>query len=205
MRHGPFVLFLGTFLLCAGILCLVFPIERALLIGFDLAAGLFSALTLLAAARAEPTHLRQTASRDDGGRGILLLVAFLLVAVTLVAVGLEVVNGRQMKVEEVLLVILTLCLSWLFGNLVWARHYAHMFYDQKEGRDRQGLIFPGTHAPDLHDFIYFALVLGMTFQVSDVQIASSEIRRAATLHSVAAFFFNIGVVALTMNLIARGT
>jgi uncharacterized membrane protein len=204
MRHGPFVLFLGVFVLCAGVLCLVLPAERALLAGFDVAAALFSAMTFRAAGRAEPALLRRTASRDDGSRGFLLLIAFLLGVVILVAVGVEVISGKRMRPEEVVLVILTLGLAWLFGNLVWARHYAQMFYDQQKGKDRQGLIFPGTRMPDLHDFIYFALVLGMTFQVSDVQIASPAIRRAVTLHSMTAFFFNIGVVALTVNLIASG-
>lgn len=50
--------------------------------------------------------------------------------------------------------------------------------------------------------MYFAFVLGMTFQVSDVQIASRAMRRFALLHSMLAFFFNVVIIALTVNIIA---
>jgi uncharacterized membrane protein len=101
------------------------------------------------------------------------------------------------------LVVATLTIAWLFGNMVCALHYAHMFYDPAPGGgDHAGLVFPGTERPDFQDFCYFASVLGMTFQVSDVQIVSSRIRRAATVHALVAFFFNIGVVALAVNVVA---
>jgi uncharacterized membrane protein len=52
------------------------------------------------------------------------------------------------------------------------------------------------------DFFYFSLVLGMTFQVSDVQITSRKLRRMATLHGLLSFLFNTVIVALTVNLVA---
>ena len=42
----------------------------------------------------------------------------------------------------------------------------------------------------------------MTFQVSDVQISARALRRIALLHSVLAFFFNVVIIALTVNIIA---
>ena len=65
-----------------------------------------------------------------------------------------------------------------------------------------GLEFPGGLAPDYWDFIYFSLVLGMTFQVSDVQITSRKLRRLATLHGLIGFLFNTVIVALTVNIAA---
>lgn len=86
---------------------------------------------------------------------------------------------------------------------MYAVHYAHMFYDRDAGGgDHKGLNFPGTEQPVFQDFCYFAFVLGMTFQVSDVEIASHRLRRTATLHALVAFSFNIGVVALTVNVVA---
>lgn len=83
-------------------------------------------------------------------------------------------------------------------------HYAHRFFDcVSDGTDHGGLSFPGTDNPTFLDFCYFAFVLGMTFQVSDVQITSSRIRAEAMVHGLIAFMFNIGILALTVNLVAN--
>ena len=98
--------------------------------------------------------------------------------------------------------IATLVLAWVFANLVFTFHYSHLYYDQIGGGDRKGLDFPGTDKPTFSDFCYFAFVLGMTCQVSDVTINDSALRQTATAHGVAAFFFNLGVLALAVNLTA---
>ena len=65
-----------------------------------------------------------------------------------------------------------------------------------------GLLFPGKEEPDYWDFLYYSLVVAMTAQVSDVQITSKAIRRLTTVHGVASFFFNVTVLALTVNIVA---
>ena len=72
----------------------------------------------------------------------------------------------------------------------------------KQNPKLAGLLFPCGEEPDYWDFMYFAFVLGMTFQVSDVQITNPAVRRFALLHGVLAFFFNVVIIALTVNLIA---
>jgi len=52
------------------------------------------------------------------------------------------------------------------------------------------------------DFFYFALVRGMTFQVSDVQITARLLRRLASLHGLLGFLFNTIIIALTVNIAA---
>ncbi len=65
-----------------------------------------------------------------------------------------------------------------------------------------GLEFPGERRPDYLDFMYFALVLGMTFQVSDVQITSRKFRRLAAVHGLLSFLYNTIILALTLNIAA---
>ncbi len=98
----------------------------------------------------------------------------------------------------------TLSLSWLVTHVVFALRYAHEFYTPAIGGPGVdgGLDFPGTEPPDYWDFLYFALVLGMTFQVSDVQITSRKLRRLATVHGLIGFLFNTVIVALTVNIAA---
>ena len=97
--------------------------------------------------------------------------------------------------------IVTILLSWAFIHLVFALHYAHEYYDENDGRGG-GLIFPGDEDPDYWDFLYYALVVAMTAQVSDVQITNKSIRRLTTVHGVISFFFNVTVLAFTINIVS---
>lgn len=64
------------------------------------------------------------------------------------------------------------------------------------------MIFPSENIPDYLDFAYFSFVIGMTFQVSDIQITDKKIRRLVLLHGLISFILNTFVVALTVNFIA---
>ena len=109
---------------------------------------------------------------------------------------------------HVALVGSTLVISWLVTHVIFTLRYAHEYYTRSEnslkpdGAVDGGLEFPGETVPDYWDFLYFALVLGMTFQVSDVQITSRKLRRLATAHGLAGFMFNTVIVALTVNIMA---
>ncbi|MBV8523262.1 MAG: DUF1345 domain-containing protein, partial [Acetobacteraceae bacterium] len=64
--------------------------------------------------------------------------------------------------------------------------------------------FPGDQPlPDFWDFLYFSLVIGMTCQVSDVQITGRHMRRLAMVHGILAFFFNTVILAITVNLVVN--
>ena len=101
---------------------------------------------------------------------------------------------------EVVLAGASLALSWLFLNTMFGLHYAHEYYMREKGA---ALAFPeGADEPDYWDFMYFAFVLGMTFQVSDVQIVRARVRRIALMHGIIAFFFDVFILALSVNVVA---
>jgi uncharacterized membrane protein len=102
------------------------------------------------------------------------------------------------------LVAVTLLVSWLMTHTTFAFRYAHEYYAKDRGGPEidRGLKFPQEQSPDYWDFVYFALVLGMTFQVSDVQITARKLRRLATVHGLLSFLFNTIILALTVNLAA---
>jgi uncharacterized membrane protein len=105
---------------------------------------------------------------------------------------------------HLLLVAITLFVSWLMTHTTFAFRYAHEFYqvDPAGSGISGGLEFPGEKRPDYLDFMYFALVLGMTFQVFDVQITARKFRRLAAAHGLLGFLYNAIIVALTVNLAA---
>jgi uncharacterized membrane protein len=180
---------------------------HAILIGFDIGAAIF--LVLCGPLLNNPAEqMRASAARNDANRAVLLGVTVLVSAVILVAVAVELMQRKSFGGPTIALVIVTLLLAWLFSNLIYALHYAHVYYlPAADGDgDARGLNFSGECAePDYWDFIYFAFTLGMTFQTSDTGISSPRMRRIVTIHCFAAFVFNIGVLAFTINVLGGGS
>jgi len=192
----------GVFVLAAGLLVLGgMPKAPALLLGFDIGALVFLGGMLLMFNRATIKSMRHQARLQDAGRWGILWSAIAVTAVVMVALGTELHAAKNGGVLPLAVAGSSIVLSWLFINVMFALHYAHGFYGDY-GRQHQGLEFPGKDEPDYWDFAYFSIVIGMTFQVSDVQISSRELRRMVLLHSVIAFFFNVFIIAVTVNIVA---
>lgn len=172
--------------------------HRALLIGFDIGAALFLA-TIPSLLKSDVHAMRRIAAHNDANRPLLLVLSVLLSLVIFVAVGTLVAGPATLRAVDGALIVATLCLAWTFANTVFMLHYAHLYYLQHAGRDRGGLEVPGTPEPDYRDFAYFAFTLGMTFQTSDITIASRHLRGVVLFHCLAAFLFNIGILAFTIN------
>jgi len=180
------------------------PRPHAVMIGFDIAAAVFL-LSCIPLLRHEAAAMRQAASENDANRVVLLILTLILSLVILVTVAGELVGAGHPTVPEKLLIVATLLLSWTGANMVYALHYAHLFYSSgKDGKDRGGLTFPGDRAePDYADFVYFAFTLGIALQTSDVAVTSPAIRRIVLLHCLEAFIFNMGVLALAISILSR--
>ena len=183
-----------------------FPLSRATMIGFDIAALVFLASISTLLRRHNAEEMRDLARKNDANRAVLLVVSGVVILAILVAITAEVAGRGQLDPWGKALIIATLALAWLFSNTVYALHYAHVYYlpEGASGRDRAGIDFPGRGEPDYLDFVYFAFTLGMTFQTSDVGIGSRSVRRVVIVHCLAAFVFNIGVLAFTVNVLGSG-
>jgi uncharacterized membrane protein len=175
-----------------------------IMIGFDLAAFVFVAICLPLLGDVGADAMRTAATRNDANRAMLLGLSAVITIAVLAAVATELDAPGRLRAWEIALVVATLVLAWLFANSVFTLHYAHLYYlPGDDGRDGGGLDVPEMKEPDYWDFVYFAFTLGMTFQTSDVQITSRTLRKVATVHSLLAFIFNLGVVALTVNVLGR--
>lgn len=184
--------------------------RHGVMAGFDLAALVFfaSLVPLIRCARAD--EMRDYATRNDANRALMLAISIAVSLAVLVAVGSELVEKGAPKASAIVLIVATLALAWTFANMVYALHYAHIFYTQSEpgegGKpvDQEGLDFPDTDEPTYWDFIYFSFTLGMTFQTSDTQMTSTGMRKTAIFQCLAAFVFNLGVLAFTINVLGSG-
>lgn len=202
-RYANFTAFLLALIVAGSVAAALVPPPRALLIGFDAGAIVFLALSARLFGRADAARLRTRAAENEPDHGWLTLFALVLVAVVLTAVATELSGGGGRQATGIALGAGTLSLAWLFANLLAAIHYAHLWYRDDGGSDAGGIAFPGGDtAPDYWDFAYFAFTIGMTFQVSDTEITAKPVRRAALLHAVLAFLYNIAIIALSVSLIA---
>ena len=105
---------------------------------------------------------------------------------------------------RVMLAAGTIVLSWLFVQIVFAMHYAHLYYLAEEsGATKGGLEFGGEGAPDYWDFVHFSIVMGATAQTADITFSSKEMRRIGTVHTLVAFGFNTAILATMINLAAN--
>jgi len=175
---------------------------KALLLAFDLGVAVYLiALTVLFCKTTSPSLMRGQARKQDTGRWGVLWTSLIITGFVSLALTTEMGGAKGGDAKALTIAAITIVLSWLFFNVMFGMHYAHGFYGDF-GKKHEGLDFPGTEEPDYWDFMYFAIVIGMTFQVSDVQISSRYLRRVALLHSVIAFFFNVFIIAMSVNIAA---
>jgi uncharacterized membrane protein len=150
----------------------------------------------------------QTAKLQDTARSAIFLFVILAAVASLSSVAILIGGakglGRKALVEHLLLAGATVVSSWFLVHTVFAMHYAHRFYrdenDVTETSSSGGLEFPTEKEPDFLDFAYFSFVIGMTCQVSDVQVSSRSMRRLALVHGLLSFLFNTVILALSINL-----
>jgi uncharacterized membrane protein len=184
-------------------------VESRLLIAFDAGAFIFLGATWRMMMRATSASMRHRARFEDESRHIVLALAAGVAAAILLAIGFELHGMRDLSPSRIgiriALACATILASWLFMNTMFALHYALDFYgdaDNSGATISGGLMFPGGGKPDYWDLLYFSFVIGMTFQVSDVQIESPRLRRVVLAHGVLGFFFNVGILALVINIVA---
>ena len=154
--------------------------------------------------------MRQLAQQQDLSRFLVFLFIVVTASAALFAVGFLVSVKRSQTHEHfivhLLLTLMTVVFSWTLVHTVYGFRYAHAFYgDSNEpgvNRHAGGLIFPGDRPPDYFDFAYFSFVVGMTCQVSDVQITSRHMRRITLIHSILSFGFNTMILALLINTVS---
>jgi uncharacterized membrane protein len=144
--------------------------------------------------------VKSRAEMED--EGIMIVIVIALAAVTFNVAGIFVVLNQEHRPDllSLMVVLAAAALGWCMLHTISAFHYANLYYfaSAKETSE-QPLEFPGTEEPDLWDFFYFSFVIGMTAQVSDVQVRTTAMRRAVTGHSVVSFFFNTVLIAMAVN------
>jgi uncharacterized membrane protein len=181
------------------IMRLFWPASLSAILAWDAAVFVFLLLTYGVIADHSIDSIRRRAARLDTRAWVMMLLTIAAACISLfgLALCLHGANGAlpDQPILRLGLAGLTVLGSWSLIHTIFALHYAHLFYGVAAG----GLIFPGNKDPNYWDFLYYSFVVGMTCQVSDVQVASPRLRRLTLLHGVLSFFFNTVILALAVS------
>jgi uncharacterized membrane protein len=175
---------------------------------WDLSVLIYLGLAWWLIASSDAASTRDHALSQDQSGYVIFLFVVVAACASVVAIGFVASTIRQLafwwRTWHIALTIAALIASWLLIQTVFAFHYARRYYAilHRERTATPALLFPGGREPDYLDFAYYAFVVGMTSQVSDVAVTSRSMRRLTLVHSVLAFVFNIAVLALSINIIA---
>lgn len=207
--HRRLLLALALFVVSAALLPGSLPVSLRITMSWDFAVVLFLALTGWVIERSPKETVRSTVLENDQGKVAVLLMVLFAIGASVAAIffllqGAQ--GGGGPPALQIAFAIATIVCSWLLTHVMFALHYAHRFYRDDPSTPEQdatgGLNFPGTPKPTYWDFLYFSFVIGMTSQVSDVQVTSSAMRRLVAWHGVLSFGFYTVVLALSINIVA---
>jgi uncharacterized membrane protein len=167
-------------------------------------------LAWIVMATKDPYEVHRYARLQDSSQTFLFTVVVSAATASLFAVFLLLGSSKNLPptsfVVHITLAVTAIGLSWMLVQTLFSLRYAHLYYIDAHKLDRAkiagGLIFPEDANPDYFDFAYFSFVIGMTCQVSDVQISSKRMRRLAAIHGLISFAFNTAILAMFVNIIA---
>ena len=210
----PAIYKLGMSILTAGIVSFVlWPMKMEgmtrIMIGWDIFSFCMIGISLIIFLSLCPQEIRVLASYEDESRALVFAIVVIATLCSLGGVLLLLgYKGHWLlgKGLETFIYITGVTFSWVLLHTIFAYRYAHYYYGDHATQKNQkagGLDIPGEDHPDYLDFAYFSFVIGMTFQVSDIQISSRRIRRLALLHGLLSFIFNTVIVALTINVVVE--
>lgn len=158
-----------------------------------------------------PKEMRLIAKKADWGASFIFLFVLFSAFVGLFAIffllkSIPDESKRGLSLHILLSIISVFC-SWTLIHTLFTLKYAHNYYEANKSENGDdvsgtGLNFPNEKEPDYLDFAYFSFVIGMTFQVSDVEITSRHIRRVSLLHAFISFIYNTVIVALSINIVS---
>lgn len=199
-RHVRFYISLALGI-AAAILAFLLGQSAPLLVGGDVFYLVFLSFSWAMIRGQSTEDIAKRAKEEDEGTGVVMVIIVATMLYFSTAV-FEALGQKHGPLGPLLLAGFGAPLGWFVLHTAMAFHYADIYYfDDPETKadQKNDLEFPGGGDPGPLDFLYFSFVIGMTCQVSDVQIKTSVMRRTVTWHGVVSFFFNTVFIAMAVN------
>lgn len=185
----------------AGLMAGIAPLYDGLL-AWDVGAVVYLAWLWLTSTNLDAENTAKMAVREDPSRPVTDLVLLVAAVASLGAVVSTVVDAGNAKgTTQALLVALgitSIVASWFVVHSLFTMTYARLYYTDEDG----GITFNCDEPPIWTDFAYVAFTIGMTFQVSDTDLQTAKLRRAALRHMLLSYLFGAVIIAVTINIVA---
>lgn len=180
----------------------------SVLIGWNLACVAYLVPTGWTLLRAGEEEVRRNACDEDENRAVIMALVLTAAASSFAAVVVALQEAKGSHAGSgwlAFLSISTIVLSWLVVQAIFAIHYAHKYFGDRDddGKVDRGIKFAGDPPSTYRDFIYISVCMGATFQVSDFSLTNTSFRNLATAHALVAFGFNTLVLALGVNIVGN--
>jgi len=173
----------------------------ALLVLWDVAALIVSGGRWLSIRGMDAKETKEHATQDDPGRGFAAALILIASVVSLVAVVVLVIDAGKAnglaQALDIVLGVASVIISWTSVHLIYTLRYADLYF-----KDNNAIDFNSSQPPTFQDFAYVAFTIGMTYQVSDTSLKSTQIRKTARQHAILSYVFGTAIIATTINAIA---
>lgn len=179
------------------------PMTR-MLVGWDVGALLYLIFVFAMVHGAPVSEIKKRAALYDEGGVTFLILTLLAVAASFAAIFAELAHSKSLASREaaaIALAAVTVFLSWSLTHVMFALHYAHLYY-RGGHKPVGGILMPEHDEPDYSDFMYFSFVIGCASQTADISSTTRAMRKVMTIHGIVSFFFNAAILALTINIAA---
>jgi len=202
-HHGAFLIAAGVGVITLAICLFLLP-KYAVAIGANAMFACYLGITAWEFECFTPAFLRKRAADADTPVLAIFGVTAIVVVTSVLFLFLSVNEGDRTDMISVGASAISVLLGWFTIHTMAAFHYAFEYYEVPEASEKQGAVvggleFPDDNEPDGAAFLYFAYVVAMTAQVSDVVVVSNHMRKLVTVHGVFSFFFNTVILAATVN------
>lgn len=181
------------------------PLSLISILSWNTLAISYFILSLVVLMQTPFTEIKQICGKEDLSNWILFALVLLACLTSLIVALLVLNHASNWPINSTLGTVLcftAIFSAWFMVHTSFTFRYAHLYYGDQNARfskHANGLQFPSDPKPDYLDFAYFSFVIGMTFQVSDVVITGKAVRRLVLVHSLIAFAFNTGIIAISIS------
>jgi uncharacterized membrane protein len=185
----------------AGVAMSVFQTRYAPVVGWIASAAAYLVWTWAVIARMDPGATATHATREDPTRPFADLVLLVASIASLGGVGYLLMAGSSQGTDTEIAAVAgfaSVVAAWSVVHTVFTLRYAMLYYQTPAG----GVSFNQNEPPAYVDFAYLAFTLGMTYQVSDTDLQTRDIRATALRHALLSFLLGAVILAATINLIA---
>jgi uncharacterized membrane protein len=203
-RQGPVAVRVGVALLigaAAAIAVATVAASYAPVVAWIATAASYLIWTWIVIARMTATDTQSHATREDPTQPATDIILLLASVASLAGVGYllmaESTNGVDTEIAASV-GIGSVVAAWLIVHTVFTLRYARLYYVDPAG----GIDFNQDEPPCYLDFAYLAFTLGMTYQVSDTDLQSRDIRATALRHALLSYLLGAVILATIINLIA---